>query len=366
MISFYLLWTGCYLVLLVWLAQNWPKNNPNRQSAKDLPSVTLVIPFRNELNNLPNLISQLSAIDHLGLEILLIDDQSEDGSFDFLQEKTRSDARIQLARSTGIGKKEAIEFGVKASKSELILCSDADCMFPKDWVTQMISPFLDSKIQLVAGPVMGVGTRTFFERFQQIEWSSILLVTHYFFSKKKPLMCSGANLAYRKSAFEAVGGYRDNKNHLSGDDEFLLKGIRGVFGPESCVYLPYLENLVYTQSQQSVFELVNQRIRWASKWKAHRDILHAASAIFSVFVQLVWMGSLVLLGVEYWGIMTFLVVWFGKNWAERHALGRVLTTLVGNFPFLDFLKTAIIHPLYVILVGLGAIRGKFTWKGRVN
>lgn len=366
MISFYLLWTGCYVVLLGLLAQKWPRKSPNGKLEDFFPAVTIIIPFRNELKNLPNLLSELQAITYPDLDVLLVDDQSDDDSVAYIQERLPSDSRIRLARSQGIGKKEAIEFGVKAAKNHLILCSDADCSFPKDWVTGMISPFSDPEIQLVAGPVLGKGSSNFFERFQQIEWSSILLVTQFFFSKKQPLMCSGANLAYRKSAFEAVGGYRENKNHLSGDDEFLLKGMIRVFGPESCKYLPFSENLVYTQSHQSVFELVNQRIRWASKWKAHRDMLHAASAVFSVFVQLVWMGSLVLLGGGYWGILTFLVVWYGKISAERYALSRVLRTLVRDFPFLDFLKTAIIHPIYVILVGMGAFRGKFKWKGRVN
>ncbi|WP_111671468.1 glycosyltransferase [Algoriphagus litoralis] len=366
MISFYLLWIGCYVVLLGLLAQKWPRKRPNGKVEDFFPAVTIVIPFRNELKNLPNLLSELQAITYPDLDVLLVDDQSDDDSVAYIQERLPSDSRIRLARSQGIGKKEAIEYGVKAAKNDLILCSDADCSFPEDWVNGLIYPFSDPKIQLVAGPVMGKGSTNFFERFQQIEWSSILLVTQYFFSKKQPLMCSGANLAYRKSTFEAVGGYFTNKHHLSGDDEFLLKRVADTFGGECCVYLPFSENLVHTQSVSTVFDLINQRVRWAGKWKAHREIIHLISAVFSFVVQLVWLVSLLLLFMGTWEIVVFWVVWIGKIAAERLVLGKVLNSFGKVLPTLDFLKTGFVHPFYVLFVGFGVIRGKFTWKGRSN
>lgn len=366
MISFYLLWTASYFVLLSLMAKKWPQLKPKDQIKVELPPVTLLIPFRNELENIENLAQELRKINYPHLKIILIDDQSEDGSFSILQERFQSDFRIKILQSPAVGKKKAIEFGVKAAESELILCSDADCTFPQNWVNQMIAPFANPKIQLVAGPVLSYGKSSFFERFQQIEWSSILLVTQYFFNKNQPTLCSAANLAYRKSAFEAVGGYENNWQYPSGDDEFLLKKISRHFGGQSCIYLPFADNLVLTKPQPSLAALISQRVRWAGKWRIHRDFSHAFSAVLSFVAQLVWLGSLALLGFGIWGVMTFLTVWFGKVLAERFALGKVLTDLGSEFHVVDFLKTGIIHPLYVIFVAFGAIRGKFTWKGRSN
>lgn len=366
MISFYLLWTGCYVVLLSRLSEKWQKFKPKATITKELPSVTLLIPFRNELENLPDLVEELYKIDYSQLRIILVDDHSEDGSFDFLQEKFESDHRVRILKSPGVGKKEAIEFGLKASASELIVCSDADCSFSKAWVKEMVAPFSDPQVQFVAGPVISSGGTHFFQRFQQIEWSSILLLTHYFFIQKQPLICSGANLCYRKSAFDAVKGYDQNRQHLSGDDEFLLKKISAHFGGQSCVYLPFLENLVFTKPQESISSLFNQRIRWAGKWKVHRDIAHALSAVFSFFIQVIWIGTVFLLFFGGFGVLTFIVVWAVKVLAERRAMGKVLRGFELDLSFLDFLKTGIIHPIYVIIVGLGAVLGKFTWKGRSN
>lgn len=366
MISFYLLWTGCYFVLLCLLVLRWPKKQ-SRDSAPDFfPKVTLLIPFRNELENLDSLAVELSKLTYPDLRIILVDDQSEDGSFLLFKEKFKTDSRIHIVANDGIGKKRAIEIGVQAAEGELILCSDADCSYPIKWVERMVGPFSNPKIQLVAGPVISAGQNNFFQRFQQIEWSSILLLTQFFFSHRRPLMCSGANLAYRRQAFQSVNPYGQNLQFLSGDDEFLLKKIVARYGKESCMYLPFIGNLVYTRPQKRFSDLLNQRIRWAGKWKAHRSFVHAFPALVSFLSQFTWLLSLILLGQSEVGFPVFLMVWAGKILSERMALGRVLATLSLRFSFADFVKTGIAHPCYVIVVALGAIWGKFTWKGRAN
>jgi cellulose synthase/poly-beta-1,6-N-acetylglucosamine synthase-like glycosyltransferase len=366
MICFYLLWTMSYFVLLNWFAGKWPKQRREVDSEGYLPAITLLIPLRNELENLESLIPELGKIAYPKLEILLVDDQSEDGTFSSLQEMTKGDSRVRVLKSPGAGKKAAIQCGVEAARTELILCSDADCRFPKVWVERMAEAFLDSKVQLVAGPVITSGELGFFQRFQQIEWASILLVTKFFFSQKRPLLCSAANFAYRKSAFLEVGGYGGNLQFWSGDDEFLLKKILAKFGKESCVYLPCTENLIYTKAQPTFSDLISQRIRWASKWKYHGDWGHAFSAIGAFLVQAIWLASagLFCLGIQ--GILAFFVVWAGKVVAEKLTLGRVLTTLHLRRSLVDFMKTSFFHPFYILTVTVGTVRGKFVWKGRAN
>lgn len=366
MISFYLVWTLCYFVLLGWIARKWPQQEPKTDRGTEVKSVTLLIPFRNERKRVSRLIRELGKIEYPSLEILLIDDHSEDGSFSFFKSNLIDDSPINVLQSSGMGKKSALEFGVNQAKGELILCSDADCEFPKDWVWKMIEPFSNPEVQLVAGPVMTSEDKTFFHRFQQIEWASILMVTQLFFFMKKPQMCSGANLAYRKSAFLKVGGYDQNRQYLSGDDEFLLKKIEKQFGPSSCVYLPFSSALVKTQAQADFSQLLNQRIRWAGKWRMHRDFGHAFSAIFPFLVQVLWLASGALFWLGWEGVFAFALIWIGKITAEKLSLGKVLATLGVNPSVWDFFRASLAHPFYVISVGLGSIRGKFNWKGRTN
>ncbi len=330
------------------------------------PKVSILIPCRNEAENIHRLAGELKKLHYSNIELILVDDSSEDDTFELIEEVGIIDWRIVPLRSPGEGKKVALEFAIDQAKGEIILCSDADCSFPENWVEGMISPFENKETQLVAGPVMVTGNGRFLGAFQKADWASILLLTSYFFSKNKPLMCSGANLAYRKSAFLEVGGYERNRNFSSGDDEFFLKKIVKTFGAGSCVYLPFAENLVQTKPEPSWKALINQRVRWAGKWKAHRSFSHAVSAVFSFLVQLVWLGSFGLLTLGSIGFLVFGLVWTSKILAEKRSLGKVLRSLGIQYRKTDFVLTSFIHPIYVLAVGLGAIVGNFTWKGRRN
>jgi len=366
MLNFYLIWSFSY-VLLLWLISRTWRNQPAKLKVSGLKkSVSVLIPFRNELENLPDLIRSIRKLSHPQVEILLIDDQSEDGSFEFLENGLTDNPEIRILKSPGAGKKEAIEYGVKHSTGEIILSSDADCYFGADWISNMVAPFIDERVQLVAGPVITLESSTVFQRFQQLDWASILVVTNYFFQKKNPVMCSAANMAYRKSAFLLVNGFEGNKSFLSGDDEFLLKKITNQYSGESCVYLNQAEVLVITKSMKSWADLLNQRIRWAGKWKAHQSLFHGLASLIPFLIQVVWMLSfLFLFQIEYGGYV-ILLSWSLKIIVEKQVLGSVLSGYSFPADWSDAIVTGLAHPVYVMAVGAGVLRGKFNWKGRNN
>ena len=66
------------------------------------------------------------------------------------------------------------------------------------------------------------------------------------------------------------------------------------------------------------------------------------------------------------GVFAFGLVWLIKSAAEKLCLGKVLKT-VGRQPRnSEILQTSVVHPFYVLRVGIAALSGKFTWKGRDN
>src|SRR5690606_11701449 len=117
----------------------------------------------------------------------------------------------------------------------------------------------------------------------------------FMFSRGQALLCSGANLAYRKSAFEGVEGYSGNENYASGDDEFLLKKVIQEYGKNAVHYLHGVEVLVMTKPLKSWDELVWQRVRWASKWRAHQSPIHGFTAFFTYLLAFLQFGSFLLL-----------------------------------------------------------------------
>ncbi|MDX5338431.1 MAG: glycosyltransferase [Cyclobacteriaceae bacterium] len=368
MICFYLIWCFGYFGALTWLARHWPSKSLDSHFPKaEFPRVSVIIPFRNESRLVSSLVLALKNIHSSVLEILLVDDQSEDDSFEKFVQGGEEIPNLQVLKSLGIGKKAALQTGILKAKGEVMLTTDADCTFTPGWVSEILGPFQDPKVQLVAGPVISEDSNaSFFSRFQQLEWASILLLTHYSFKTGNPLMCSGANLSFRKTAFEQVNGYAGNEMFLSGDDEFLLKKIHQVFGPEACQYRPTLKALVHTEPQVSWSELLNQRVRWAGKWRLHRSFFHGLVTLLAFFVQLIWISTIFLFSVGQLSLLAFAGIWLGKMLAEGFAFRKVLKSLDLSFSWISLLATSLIHPFYVLGVGLGTIGGKFSWKGRSN
>lgn len=93
---------------------------PNDARAYAMPTVTVVIPARNEARNLPHVLPQIPPI---VTEVILVDGQSEDETIQLAQSLIPT---IRIIHQTGRGKGDALRCGVAASTSDIIVLMDAD------------------------------------------------------------------------------------------------------------------------------------------------------------------------------------------------------------------------------------------------
>mgnify|MGYP001942598378 CR=1 FL=1 len=326
-------------------------------------SVTLIIPCRNEEKNVTGLIDCLAELTYSNLEIILVDDQSEDNTYDLISTRISGKDNFHLISNEGSGKKKAILSAIKKATGEIIMTTDADCKIHQSWVEEMVSGFSNPAIQLVAGPVLPEFDSDKFS-FELIEWGSILLTTQVSFAQGSPFMCSAANLVYRKKAFEEVGGYEGNLDEPSGDDEFLLKKIIALFGSDSVRYQISDHNLVRTQPQTSFESLISQRSRWAGKWNQNNEFIHRLAAVSSALLQLIWVASIVLTVTGVFTLPELAIIWTTKALAEFLSLNRVLYSFDLKKPIWHFVLTSLIHPIFVLFVVSKSFTGKIKWKGR--
>lgn len=356
-----------YAITLLLLASKWSSEQAMSGTISNIHSVSLLIPFRNEVNNLPEIFHSIEQLDMDQMQVVWINDHSEDESLEMLVAligKQNSSFDHLVLTSSGIGKKAALETGIQQATGEIILTTDADCVLPRYWVKEMLCGFQNTGTQLVAGPVLSKDGNSFFHKFQQIDWASILLVSNFSIKMKQPLMCSGANLAYRKSAFMAVEGYAGNRAVASGDDEFLLKKITSKYGASAVVYQNSPNCLVMTNAHKDWSSLFDQRVRWASKWKAHNRV-HAMFSFMPALLQLFWLGSFSLIFIDFTsGLIALGILWTLKMMAEWIALGKVLKSFEYEVSLQALLRTSLIHPFYVTYTVVKVFGGKYHWKGR--
>jgi poly-beta-1,6-N-acetyl-D-glucosamine synthase len=357
-----------YLVLFPSLGYFWFKKEKETDLPTPLPPLSLVVAIRNEAANLPALFAQISQLTYPSLEVLFVNDNSEDSSPQMLKQTVDEAQALgkdwKLLHSQGQGKKAAISTALTVAKGTLIATTDADCAFGANWLERLAAPFSDDKIQMVAGPVMiNPHPNYIFSTFQQVESVSILLVTRFCFSLDIPLMCSASNMAYRKSAFEQVNGYVGNLQFLSGDDEFLLKKVAGAFGNNSVKYLHQPELFVTTAPQSSWSSFISQRARWASKWRLH-DFGHMLIAALSGLMLLLYMLSPALLFLGKAGWQAFTGLWILKILAEFWVVAGVLKQFKIPLTLGQMIIASFIHPFYAFATAMSISSNGWEWKGR--
>jgi glycosyltransferase involved in cell wall biosynthesis len=118
-------------------------NKTKAFSLKNTASKTtfsVIIPFRNESENLPDLLKSIASLKypkHL-FEIILVDDASKDNSVELIMKflsSVKYDIKvISNNRTTNSPKKDAITLAINKAKHEWIITTDADCILPKNWL----------------------------------------------------------------------------------------------------------------------------------------------------------------------------------------------------------------------------------------
>ncbi|NLT12330.1 MAG: glycosyltransferase family 2 protein [Clostridiaceae bacterium] len=106
------------------------ENGP--ETRQDLPSLTIIIPARNEQMRLPNLLSSLAIQDFREFELIVVDDQSEDETASLAKAAGAKVIRTaRLEEGSWIGKSFACWTGALAARGEWLLFLDADTRLEK-------------------------------------------------------------------------------------------------------------------------------------------------------------------------------------------------------------------------------------------
>jgi dolichol-phosphate mannosyltransferase len=108
--------------------------------------ISLVVPTYNERANLRELVERISALGILELEIIVVDDDSKDGTGE-LAETLAESYPVRLVRRGGkFGLSSAIMDGIASSRGDIVGFMDADLQHPPEKIPPMIDALKDSDI----------------------------------------------------------------------------------------------------------------------------------------------------------------------------------------------------------------------------
>ncbi len=323
---------------------------------------SIVVPFRNEGENLPILLNSFSKSNYPNdlFEVILVDDCSSEefqvSSFKFQV------SIIKNIRVSNSPKKDAISTAMQTVKNDWIITTDADCVVNENWLSALDNYIQLHDVSMIAGAVTYNCEDSFLHQFQQLDLASLQGATIGSFGLKKGFMCNGANFAYIKSFFENLNGFQGNDGIASGDDVFLLQKAIARF-PEKVHYLKSENNIVTTKPLDDWKSLFYQRVRWASKTGSYQSSFGKGLGLVVFGGNLAWV-----LGFGFWvlGLTPFLniiLIFFLKFMVDAVLIYKAnyfLTKKRMRYLFLG----SLLYPFFSVSVALYSLFGKYEWKGR--
>ncbi len=365
-----------YSVLILYFNSGFDRLEPTvLDNINPEANFSILVPFRNEEIGLPRLLNSISALNYQlnQFEIILINDDSNDDSIQIIEsfKEQYPELNIVLINKTGSSsspKKEAINQGISLALHPWIVTTDADCIVPKNWLISFDNLIRQQASKMIVAPVGYEAQTGFLHKFQALDFLSLQGTTMGIFGLKKnkfnqPFLCNGANLCYKKESFIQVNGYYGNEHIASGDDVFLLEKMIAKF-PQEVQFIKTKDAIVLTGSKNTLRELLQQRVRWASKTVAFD---HPFGKLVGVLVFLANFSLLLGMFLAIIGNIPWLH--FGFLFILKFNVDFLLLYKTADFfdqkeQMKSYFLNSIIHPFFTVLVVVLSFKKNYTWKER--
>ena len=350
---------------LFFLTGLWRLNRrPPVPTPPSWPTVSVIVAARNEELTLPHLLRDLTHQDYPTdrLEIVVVNDRSNDGTPGIMEQFQRQYPQVHGLHITESNpsmtpKKYALTKALEVATGKIILTTDADCRVKATWVTSMVREFTPDTGIVVGFSAIDTSKSSFFVRYQAVDFLGLMAANAGAIGWGRNWSGSGQNLAYRRKNFEAIHGFQPVAQQVSGDDMYLVQAIsrqarlRFNANPES---------FVTTTPVPRLGTFLAQHIRWASN---SRKALHSDPLFLAFLVTAFLCNTLLLFGFVFHAWWPWVMIPFGVKFVLD-----ALVIFTGAQRFDQMVDPAVYcvwnvaQPVYIPLVGLLGLAGKFKWK----
>ncbi len=353
-----------YFFMIVYYANGWSRMKAFKAFVPvHAPLASIIIPVRNEQENIVQLLYDLLNQQYPDerYEIIVVNDHSTDKTNDIVFEHFKNKQQIKLIElgDEEKGKKKAVKKGVLHASFDLIITIDGDVSVGDKWLPTLLSFYGLQKPDLVIAPVLFKSSRYFPEMFQALEMFALAGVNGGSCEYKSPLMCNGANLAFKKSMYIQ---YFKNNQWASGDDMFLLIAFKKA--KKKIAYLKSIDAVVWGSAKKSFREIMLQKQRWVSKYKGYDD----AGILLIAFIVLV-MNVIIfvsfIVGLFYSSVFILFCILMGLKMLADLILIRKVTSFFNQMHWLKYLVLGqLLYPFYATMIGIIGNARHYQWKGR--
>jgi len=330
-------------------------------------TVSIVIPARNEENNISNILQDLMNQHYQLKEIICVDDGSTDGTAEIIKEFSKNGKykiktiEVEKLPAGWKGKTWACQNGASVARGELLLFIDADVRLSKKSIELLVNRYLKKRQPISIQPyhTMKKGYEIFSLFFNMIQICSTGLSV---FGKRKTQGFYGPLLLIKREVFNKYGGYEIVRNRVVEDyDLGKYLGSKGIniellLGGEDISFR------MYPESVKQLFE----------GWSKNFAIASLSMEWWLFLTIILWIGFLTLLPIE---IINAIISGQGNTLillASIYSLSILLIYRVASSIGSYTIYNCIFYPVYLLLfhfLYIYSVIGTYilkstTWKGR--
>ena len=351
LIIYILLVSSIYLFLVFYYLVKWSTyENSDQEISNKRDAISLLIPAYNEGESLVKLVNSLQnqTFSKENFEIIIIDDYSSIPCEKLLEDVCFGELDIRVLQNTHPkGKKYALLTGAENAVNQWIVSTDADCIPHDSWLETFAESFAKHKPKFIAGPVKMIYGDSFFQKFQALEFASLVGVGAASFTANSPIMCNGANLAFDKYLF--IEAFSELKAEINtGDDMFLMEYAKKHF-PTEMIFLKNKKAVVNTKVESGLFNFAKQRIRWSSKsfFYSDKTLISISLLIFLLNLNIILCLALGFKSIE---MLYIALIQYGiKSVVDFFFLGKFLKFLDQKSLMKMFIPVQLVYPFYIVI-----------------
>jgi chlorobactene glucosyltransferase len=202
----------------------------------NLPSLSVIVPARNEAMNIGRCLASLRASTYPDLDLIVVDDHSTDDTGRLARTAAGGDPRVRVVAVPDLapgwlGKQWACAHGASLARGEVLCFTDADTVHAPDLHIRSVRALLDRRADLLSV----AGTQelgTFWERLIQPQVFALLFAryggTETVSNATRPedVIANGQYMLFRRSSYDALGGHAGVRTNVAEDLALAMRAKR--------------------------------------------------------------------------------------------------------------------------------------------
>ena len=186
--------------------------------------LSIIIPCYNEVATISEIVKQVLAIDHQDLEIIVIDDASNDGTREILEERLKPFVAKIIYHKKNMGKGAALRSGFKETNGDVVAVQDADLEYNPQNIPKMLELIESDKADVVFGSrFMGGGPHRVLYFWHYMGNKFLTLLSNMFTN----INLSDMETCYKMFRREIIQAIEIEENRFGFEPEITAKIARG-------------------------------------------------------------------------------------------------------------------------------------------